>query len=245
MISWSTVEKSGAMPVGAGRSWNPVLVGAPPQEGSRDRDRGDEHQRARRQVVAEHRLRRGPHHDHHDERPVPPHPPRGVRRSRLGPQGAEHVPHHLTSVVTPRHRPISRKHETETVPSAGRTPTPWADVPAVEASDRGATDPHPHNGAHDDSTPRQHRTGRPASIGERKARRSVDKLLVVASVYVPVSMFNTVGESWTYYYGLSVGLEVIVLAAILRTAWTWPRTASPATSATSLDREAVRIQQRV
>jgi hypothetical protein len=51
--------------------------------------------------------------------------------------------------------------------------------------------------------------------------------LVVASVYIPFSMFNAVGESWTYFYGLGVVLEVIVLAVILRSAWTWPRTTSP------------------
>jgi hypothetical protein len=48
--------------------------------------------------------------------------------------------------------------------------------------------------------------------------------LVVASVYIPFSMFNAVGESWTYFYGLSIGLEVLLLAFILRSAWTWPRT---------------------
>ena len=53
--------------------------------------------------------------------------------------------------------------------------------------------------------------------------------LVVASVYIPFSMFNAVGESWTYFYGLGVVLEVIVLAVILRSAWTWPRTSSPST----------------
>jgi hypothetical protein len=61
--------------------------------------------------------------------------------------------------------------------------------------------------------------------------------LVVASVYVPVVAFNAVGESWTYFYGLGVALEVIVLALILRYAWTWPRTAptiaTMATMATS------------
>ena len=68
--------------------------------------------------------------------------------------------------------------------------------------------------------------------------------LVVATLYIPVSMYNAVGESWTYFYfyGLSIGLEVLLLAFILRSAWTWPRTASPATMATSPDREAVRIQ---
>ena len=50
--------------------------------------------------------------------------------------------------------------------------------------------------------------------------------LVVASLYVPVSAFNAVGESWTYFFGLSIGLEVLLLAFILRAAWTWPRTSS-------------------
>jgi hypothetical protein len=48
--------------------------------------------------------------------------------------------------------------------------------------------------------------------------------LVVASLYIPVSMFNAMGESWISFYGLSIGLEVAILALILREAWTWPRT---------------------
>ncbi|HEX2028023.1 MAG TPA: DUF6326 family protein [Nitriliruptorales bacterium] len=58
-----------------------------------------------------------------------------------------------------------------------------------------------------------------------RANRTIN--LVVASLYVPFSMFNAVGESWTYFFGLGVALEVIVLAVILRFAWTWPRTSSP------------------
>ncbi|KRF34065.1 DUF6326 family protein [Nocardioides sp. Soil805] len=50
--------------------------------------------------------------------------------------------------------------------------------------------------------------------------------LVVASLYVPVSAFNVVGESWMYFYGLGAVVEVVLLAYILRSAWTWPRTAS-------------------
>jgi hypothetical protein len=50
--------------------------------------------------------------------------------------------------------------------------------------------------------------------------------LAVASLYVLVSMANGLGESWTYYFVLVVGLEVVVLAAILRYAWTWPPTPS-------------------
>ncbi len=60
-----------------------------------------------------------------------------------------------------------------------------------------------------------------------RANRTIN--LVVASLYVPVSAFNAVGESWTYFYGLSIGLEVLLLAFILRYAWTWPRTAPLAT----------------
>ena len=58
-----------------------------------------------------------------------------------------------------------------------------------------------------------------------RANRTIN--LVVASLYVPYSMFNLVGGSWMYFYGLGVALEVIVLAVILRFAWTWPRTSSP------------------
>ncbi len=52
--------------------------------------------------------------------------------------------------------------------------------------------------------------------------------LVVASLFIPVSVFNAVGESssWSFFYGLSIGLEVLLLAFILRSAWTWPRTSS-------------------
>ncbi|MDT0185992.1 DUF6326 family protein [Microbacterium sp. ARD31] len=55
--------------------------------------------------------------------------------------------------------------------------------------------------------------------------------LVVAVVYVPVTAFNGVGESWKLFYGLGIVLELGLLALIVRSAWTWPRTA-PTTSAT-------------
>lgn len=49
--------------------------------------------------------------------------------------------------------------------------------------------------------------------------------LVVATLYIPYSLFNAAGEtwSWAFFYGLSIGLEVLLLAFILRSAWTWPR----------------------
>lgn len=50
--------------------------------------------------------------------------------------------------------------------------------------------------------------------------------LVVATLYIPVSIYNAAGEPWaySYFYGLSIGLEVLLLAFILRSAWTWPGT---------------------
>ena len=68
--------------------------------------------------------------------------------------------------------------------------------------------------------------------------------LVVAALYVPVTVFNVAGGFWLYFYGLGVALELIVLALILRYAWTWPRTAPSATAATSLDKDTVRAHQR-
>lgn len=54
-----------------------------------------------------------------------------------------------------------------------------------------------------------------------RANRTLN--LVVASVYVPISVFNIAGESWIYFYGLGIVVEVILLAFILRSAWAWPR----------------------
>ncbi|MGC5585208.1 DUF6326 family protein [Ornithinimicrobium sp. W1665] len=71
--------------------------------------------------------------------------------------------------------------------------------------------------------------------------------LVVATLLIPITIYNADGESWTYsyFYGLSIGLEVLILAFILRSAWTWPRrTASPATLAASLDSEPLRTPQQ-
>ncbi|MEV4065128.1 DUF6326 family protein [Nonomuraea dietziae] len=60
--------------------------------------------------------------------------------------------------------------------------------------------------------------------------------LVVALLYIPYSAVNAAGESWdwAFFYGLSIGVEVLLLAFILRSAWTWPRTlAVPAGPATT------------
>ena len=71
--------------------------------------------------------------------------------------------------------------------------------------------------------------------------------LVVATLYIPVSVYNAAGESWTYFYfyGLSIGLEVLLLAFILRSAWTWPRrTPAPATPAAGRASEPLRTPQQ-
>jgi len=50
--------------------------------------------------------------------------------------------------------------------------------------------------------------------------------LVVATLYIPYSAFNLAGGEWLVFYGLGVVLEVLLLAFVLRSAWTWPRTSS-------------------
>ncbi|HYI33939.1 MAG TPA: DUF6326 family protein [Glaciibacter sp.] len=51
---------------------------------------------------------------------------------------------------------------------------------------------------------------------------------VVASLYTPLLVFNAAGASWDYafYYALTIGVEVLIIAFILRSAWTWPRISS-------------------
>lgn len=71
--------------------------------------------------------------------------------------------------------------------------------------------------------------------------------LGVASLYIPVMVFNAAGTTWDWalYYGLHIGLEVLLLAFILRSAWTWPRrTTSLATMATGLNNEPHRTPQQ-
>jgi hypothetical protein len=53
-------------------------------------------------------------------------------------------------------------------------------------------------------------------------------------------VFNAAGGTWLVFYGLGIVLELILLAVILRYAWTWPSTAPSATAATSPGRGAVR-----
>lgn len=50
--------------------------------------------------------------------------------------------------------------------------------------------------------------------------------LVVASLLIPFSIFNAAGATWEWatFFGISIGLEVLLLAFILRSAWGWGRT---------------------
>ncbi|ABX07865.1 conserved hypothetical protein (plasmid) [Herpetosiphon aurantiacus DSM 785] len=55
--------------------------------------------------------------------------------------------------------------------------------------------------------------------------------LIVAALEIPFAAINAVGESWDWasFYGLSIGIEVLLLLFILRAAWTWPRTTAATT----------------
>ena len=46
--------------------------------------------------------------------------------------------------------------------------------------------------------------------------------IVVASLYVPVSIFNVIGEAWVFYFWFAVIIEVALLSLAIRYAWTWP-----------------------
>ena len=50
--------------------------------------------------------------------------------------------------------------------------------------------------------------------------------LVIAALYVPVTVFNLSGGEWLAFYGLGVAVETVLLGYVLRTAWTWPRSAA-------------------
>lgn len=47
--------------------------------------------------------------------------------------------------------------------------------------------------------------------------------IVVALLYAVSIIAFSIGEAWIYYL-LGSAVEVVLLAAIVRTAWTWPRT---------------------
>ena len=73
----------------------------------------------------------------------------------------------------------------------------------------------------------------------RRANRLTN--LIVASIYIPIMVFNAAGATpdYAFYYALTIGVELAILAVILRWAGTWPRTAAAAAGATTSDRRPV------
>lgn len=65
--------------------------------------------------------------------------------------------------------------------------------------------------------------------------------LVVATLLIPYSVFNAAGTSWEWasFYGLSIGLELLLLAYILRSAWTWPGPSPASMSAPAAPRSQI------
>ncbi len=61
--------------------------------------------------------------------------------------------------------------------------------------------------------------------------------LVAASLWIPFCVFNAAGATPDYalYYGVTIGVEVLILAFILRSAWSWPRTASESADVATAD----------
>ena len=62
--------------------------------------------------------------------------------------------------------------------------------------------------------------------------------LVGASLQIPLMVFNAVGAplDFAFYYALTIGVEVLILAFILCAAATWPRTHSDAADVATADR---------
>ena len=75
------------------------------------------------------------------------------------------------------------------------------------------------------------------------ARANRTTNLVVAALLVPFTVFNVAGGFYLLFYGLGVVLELVLLALIVRYAWTWPRTGPSAPMATSRHRGNARAQQ--
>jgi len=61
--------------------------------------------------------------------------------------------------------------------------------------------------------------------------------LIVGALCVPLMVFNFAGASadYAFYYALTIGVEVLILAFILRSAWTWPRVTAVAAGAVTAD----------
>ena len=74
------------------------------------------------------------------------------------------------------------------------------------------------------------------------ARAARTTNLVVASLYVPVTVFNVAGGEYLLFYGLGIVLELVLLAVIARQAWAWPRTAPSSTVTLGQRPETTRVR---
>jgi hypothetical protein len=61
--------------------------------------------------------------------------------------------------------------------------------------------------------------------------------LVVASLLIPYSLFNAAGTTWEWapFYVISIGIELVLLAFILRSAWKWPRVSAAVAEPETID----------
>jgi len=57
-----------------------------------------------------------------------------------------------------------------------------------------------------------------------------DVHIVVASLFVPSSIFNAIGEPGVFYFWGALIVELALLALVIRYAWTWPATESRSAS---------------
>lgn len=78
------------------------------------------------------------------------------------------------------------------------------------------------------------------------ARANRTANLVVASLFIPICIFNAAGASWdwAFYYALTIGVEVVLLGFILRSAWAWPRVPVAVAGATNISADATTTDLR-
>lgn len=61
--------------------------------------------------------------------------------------------------------------------------------------------------------------------------------IIAGILYIPATVFNAVGETWEWapFYVVSIGVELVLIAYILRSTWMWPRVATAVPDASLVD----------